>query len=141
MNYSKITASVYAIGGWYDILLKGTIENYLKMTSPGIPPEIRKKQKLQIGPWVHDEGKRKVGELDFGAAAELNETELMLRWFDNQLKGINNGIMEEPPVKIFVMGENKWRFENEWPLARTHYQNYYFHSRGNANSRVRRWLP
>jgi hypothetical protein len=104
------------------------------MTSPCITPEIRNKQKLLIGPWVHDEGKRKVGELDFGEEAVLDEPELMLRWFDNQLKGIDNGIVEEPPVKIFVMGENKWRFENEWPLARTIYQNYYFHSRGNANT-------
>jgi len=133
-GYNKITASVYAIGGWYDILLKGTIDNYIKMTGPDIAPEVRRKQKLMIGPWVHDEGKRKVGELDFGETAELNETELMLRWFDSQLKGRENGIMEEPPVKIFVMGENKWRFENEWPLARTHYQEYYFHSIGKANS-------
>ena len=133
-GYSKINASVFAIGGWYDILLKGTIDNFLKMTSPCITPEIRNKQKLLIGPWVHDEGKRKVGELDFGEEAVLDEPELMLRWFDNQLKGIDNGIVEEPPVKIFVMGENKWRFENEWPLARTIYQNYYFHSRGNANT-------
>jgi hypothetical protein len=133
-GYPRISASVYSIGGWYDILLKGTIENYLKMTGPGISPGVRNKQKLQIGPWVHDEGKRKVGELDFGEAAELNETELMLRWFDNQLKGETNGILEEPPVKIFVMGINKWRFEKEWPLARTRYQNYYFHSGGKANS-------
>jgi hypothetical protein len=75
-----------------------------------------------------------VGELDFGESAELNETELMFRWFDNQLKGVDNGVIEEPPVKIFVMGENKWRFENEWPLARTNYQKYYFHSKGKANT-------
>jgi uncharacterized protein len=134
-DYAKISASVYAIGGWYDILLKGTIENYLKMTSPDIPSDVRSKQKLQIGPWVHDEGKRKVGELDFGETAVLDEEGLMLRWFDNQLKGVDNGILEEPPVKIFVMGENKWRYEKEWPLARTHFQNYYFHSGGNANSK------
>jgi uncharacterized protein len=133
-NYSKIRASVYAIGGWYDILLKGTIDNYLKMTGPGIAPEIRQKQKLMIGPWVHSMGNRKVGEMDFGETADLDDAELMLRWFDNQLKGTDNGISEEPPLKIFVMGENKWRFENEWPLARTDWQNYYFHSKGNANS-------
>jgi putative CocE/NonD family hydrolase len=75
-----------------------------------------------------------VGELDFGKSAELNSTELMTRWFDNQLKGVNNGAIEEPPVKIFVMGENRWRYENEWPLARTIYQKYYFHSDGNANT-------
>jgi putative CocE/NonD family hydrolase len=133
-GYSKIRASVFAIGGWYDILLKGTIDNYLKMTSPWINPEISKKQKLMIGPWVHDEGKRKVGELDFGGSAEIDENALMLRWFDNQLKGVENGVDEEPPLKIFVMGDNKWRFENEWPLARTVYQNYYFHSQGKANT-------
>jgi len=133
-GYPKIRASVYSIGGWYDILLKGTINNFIKMTGQSIDPEIRKKQKIMIGPWIHDEGKRKVGELDFGETAVLNESELMLRWFDNQLKGIDNGIMEEPPVKIFVMGENKWRFENEWPLARTQYCNYYFHSQGKANT-------
>jgi putative CocE/NonD family hydrolase len=104
------------------------------MTGPMIDPEIRNKQKILIGPWVHDAGKRRVGELDFGESAELNESELMIRWFDNQLKGTDNGANEEPPVRIFVMGENRWRFENEWPLARTDYQKYYFHSKGKANT-------
>ncbi len=133
-NYSKITASVYNIGGWFDILLKGTIENYMKMTAENIAPEIRKKQKLMIGPWVHNWGKREVGELDFGEEASFNGRQFQLRWFDNQLKGIENGAMEEPPVKIFVMGVNKWRFENEWPLARTKYRNYYLKSNGQANT-------
>ena len=133
-GYQKINASVCNIGGWYDIFLNATFANYIKMTSPSIAPEIREKQKILIGPWVHAAGKRKVGELDFGESAELNSTELMTRWFDNQLKGVNNGATEEPPVKIFVMGENRWRYENEWPLARTKYQKYYFHSGGNANT-------
>jgi len=50
------------------------------------------------------------------------------------LKSIENDIDEEPPVKIFVMGENKWRYENEWPLKRTEYTNYYFQSGGKANT-------
>jgi hypothetical protein len=133
-NYSKITASVYNIGGWFDILLKGTIENYKKMTGNNIAPEVRKKQKLLIGPWVHNYGSRKAGELDFGEEASFKNKQFQLRWFDSQLKGINNEAMEEPPVKIFVMGANKWRFENEWPLARTNYQKYYLHSNGKANT-------
>lgn len=133
-GYSRITASVYGIGGWYDIFLKGTIDNFIKMTSPDIAPEIRREQKLMIGPWIHDTDMRNFNELDFGEAAVLNESELMIRWFDNQLKGIDNGAMDDPPVKIFVMGENRWRFENEWPLARTSYEKYYFHSRGKANT-------
>jgi hypothetical protein len=133
-DYPKIRTSVYNIGGWYDILLKGTINNYMKMTGRDIDPVIRNKQKIMIGPWVHDEGKRLVGDLDFGEEAVLDQNALMLRWFDSQLKGVNNGIIEEPPVKIFVMGENKWRFENEWPLARTNYMKFFFHSQGNANT-------
>ncbi|MHA1604925.1 MAG: CocE/NonD family hydrolase [Candidatus Freyarchaeota archaeon] len=54
----------------------------------------------------------------------------VLRWYDYWLKGINNGIMREPPVKIFVMGINQWRMENEWPLARTRWTKYYLHNNG-----------
>ena len=57
-----------------------------------------------------------------------------LRWFDYWLKGINNGIIDEAPIDIFVMGINKWRSENEWPLKRTKYQNWNLHSNGDANS-------
>ena len=59
----------------------------------------------------------------------------MHRWFDSTMKGIDTGIMKEPPVKIFVMGENVWRYENEWPLARTKYTKYYLQSGGRANSK------
>ena len=77
----------------------------------------------------------KLGDLDFGKDAMLNDQELMLRWFDSTLKGIDTGILKEPPVKIFVMGENVWRYENEWPLARTVYTKYYLHSGGHANKK------
>jgi putative CocE/NonD family hydrolase len=60
--------------------------------------------------------------------------ELQLQWFDYWLKGEQNGILNEAPVRIFVMGANHWRDEQEWPLARTGYIPYYFHSAGKANS-------
>ncbi|MBE9510496.1 MAG: CocE/NonD family hydrolase [Bacteroidetes bacterium] len=133
-GYKKIKTSVFNISGWFDIVLGGTLENFNRMTDPSIAPEVRTKQKLLIGPWIHGWGRSEVGELDFGETAAINSRELHLRWFDSELKGKNTGIMEEPPVKIFVMGENIWRFENEWPLARTKYQKYYFHSKGKANA-------
>jgi uncharacterized protein len=133
-GHKEIRAAVFAIGGWYDILLKGTIENFTKMNDPDIPYDVRQKQKLMIGPWVHDEGKRSVGELDFGRDAEIDEDSIMLRWFDETLKGSDNGMLKAPPVRIFVMGKNEWRYENEWPLARTKYTDYYFHGKGKANS-------
>jgi len=134
-GYASIRASVFNIGGWFDICLNGTLNNYLRMTSANIRPDIRKKQKLLIGPWIHGISRdRRAGDLDFGEKSVLDLLEWELRWFDNQLKGIKNGIDEEDPIMIFVMGENKWRTEKEWPLARTQYRNFYFHSNGNANT-------
>lgn len=55
--------------------------------------------------------------------------DLVMRWYDYWLKGINTGIMDEPPIKIFVRGANHWRFEQEWPLARTKWTKFYLGSR------------
>ena len=56
------------------------------------------------------------------------------RWFDYWLKGIDNGIMDEPPLRLFIMGINQWRDEHEWPLARTEWQRWHLRSDGDANS-------
>ena len=72
--------------------------------------------------------------MDFGDNAVVDMQQVYLRWMDYSLKGIDNGMATEPPIKIFIMGENYWRYENEWPLARTKYTNYYIHSNGKANS-------
>lgn len=53
-----------------------------------------------------------------------------VRWYDYWIKGIDNGIMDEPPIKMFVMGVNKWKFESEWPLARTQWTKFYLHPQG-----------
>lgn len=135
-RYSDIRASIYHVGGWFDSFQQGTLDNFMRMTAPDIDPEIRSKQKLLMGPWIHGTESRLTGDVDFGKDADFDTRELKVRWYDSQLKGINNGIMQEPPVKIFVMGENAWRYENEWPLARTNYQKYYFHSNGNANTKT-----
>ena len=58
----------------------------------------------------------------------------VIRWFDYWLKGIDTGILDEPPLKIFVNGVNKWRFENEWPLARTEYIKLYLHPKGSLST-------
>ena len=92
-------------------------------------------QKIYVIPWTHHlpEGS-KLGDLDFGPGAYVDLKHEDLRWFDYWLKGIDTGIMAEPPIKLFVMGENVWRYEHEWPLARTRFTPYYLHSQGSANS-------
>ncbi len=76
-----------------------------------------------------------LGELDFGPQSLIDLNGLSLRWFDQWLKGEENGVAEEPPVSIFVMGENRWRQEQEWPLQRTRWTPFYLRSGGRANSR------
>jgi putative CocE/NonD family hydrolase len=123
------------VSGWYDDVLVGTIENYVNLTTRAKETQERRRQWLLIGPWGHavNAGTR-LGNIDFGPEAVVDLDALQIRWFDHWLNGVANGIEKEPPVRIFVMGENVWRTENEWPLARTQYVKYYLHSSGRANS-------
>ncbi|HEX7474975.1 MAG TPA: CocE/NonD family hydrolase [Dehalococcoidales bacterium] len=135
----KVSVPAYHIAGWYDVdTLPGVLETYQLIKENGGSEVSRRNQKLIIGPWVHTaDMSNRVGELDFGMAASgavVDMAGIHIRWFDRWLKHKDNGISEESPVRIFVMGDNRWRSENEWPLARTRYIKYYFHSNGRANS-------
>jgi putative CocE/NonD family hydrolase len=77
---------------------------------------------------------RNIGQLDFGPEAENPIDGLMLRWWDYWLKGVPNGVDKEPKVRIFVMGANKWRSADEFPVPGTIYRKYYLHSVGNAKT-------
>jgi len=80
------------------------------------------------------ESRTKVGEIEMGPGATMDYYGLILAWHDRWLKGIRNGIDEGAPVRIFVMGENVWREENEWPLARARPTDYFFRGAGQANT-------
>ncbi|MBI3327993.1 MAG: CocE/NonD family hydrolase [Nitrospinae bacterium] len=136
-RHSQVTAPALNVGGWYDIFLGGTLRNYLGMRQNGGSAQA-KQQRLIVGPWFHTTLFPNVsGEVDFGVRAQglaIDLEGIMLRWFDHWLKGIDTGMLREPPVKLFVMGENIWRDEQEWPLARAQNTKYYFHSGGKANT-------
>lgn len=135
-HYGEMTVKGLHGGGWHDLFLKGTIKNYTGLRERGATAEVREGQRLVIGPWAHaptsPEGK--VGDVTFGKSAVLDMTGTALRWFDYALKGIRNEYAAAPPVSIFVMGENVWRSEREFPLARTRYTNYFLHSSRGAAS-------
>ena len=137
-HHSEIAVPSLNIGGWYDIFLGGSIRNYLGMRETAGSEDARRGHKLLIGPWLHSSrGGSLVGSHYFGSAADAGALDLdgiHFKWFDYWLKGIDNGILDEPPVRIFVMGDNVWREEQEWPLARARPTEYYFHSGGKANS-------
>jgi putative CocE/NonD family hydrolase len=135
--HEQIQIPVFHIGGWYDIFAGSTLNDFCAIQQKGGSERARNHQKLLIGPWRHGPFEGLVGEVDFGQRASallVLPDELQLRWFDYWLKGEDNGITDEPPIRIFVMGENRWRTESEWPLARTRYTPYYLHSGGAANS-------
>jgi putative CocE/NonD family hydrolase len=129
-HYADFKVPAYSVGGWYDIFQGGTIRNYagLKSRVPG--------QRLMIGPWYHGPFSGKAGDIDFGASAKGDTDADQLRWYDHLLRGVDNGVEREKPVKIFVMGKNVWRDEDDWPLARARSTNYYLHSAAGANTRT-----
>jgi len=134
-HYAQIQVPAYHMGGWYDIFMGGTLRNYGAIKAGAGSEAARRGQRLMIGPWYHGPFNGKTGDVDFGPESRIEESDdLILRWYDYLLKGIPNGMEKEKPVKIFVMGKNVWRDEDDWPLARAKSTRFYLHSRGKANT-------
>jgi putative CocE/NonD family hydrolase len=134
-----IATPVLHVGSWYDMFAYDTVKMFTLLRQGAMSEAARSGQRLLMGPWSHlvpysAPTSRGTGEIDFGPAALIDLHAIQLRWFDYHLKGIRNGVDEEPPVRIFVMGDNAWRDENEWPLARTRFTPVYLSSGGQANS-------
>jgi len=132
----KISVPLLVVAGWYDIFLRGTLHDHVAIRKQGKTALARQNKRLLIGPWTHSKTVFSgAGDaVDFGPQAKMNGQLLYLAWHDRWLKGIDNGIDRDAPVKLFIMGENSWRNEQEWPLARTKYTRYYLASGGKANT-------
>jgi predicted acyl esterase len=124
-RFDRIAIPVHTIGGWFDIFSQGTLRGYVGMSQRGGSEQARRMSHLVIGPWEHGPS-QKSGEIDFGPAANVDILDVQLRWYDYWLKGMDNGLATEPPVKLFVMGRNEWVYEHEYPLARAEYRPLYF---------------
>lgn len=131
--FNKIAIPVHTFGGWFDIFSQGTLRGYVGMSHKGATEQARRGSHIVIGAWGHGSS-QKTGDIDFGPTAHVDEQALALRWYDSRLKGIDNGVDSEPPVKLFLMGRNEWVLENEYPLARTNYRPMYFAGGGKANT-------
>ncbi len=137
--HPKIAVPALNFSSWYDSNYGplGATANWIGMRKNGATELARRSQRLILGPWDHGdpgESETKVGELEFGPSMTLDYYSLVIGWHDRWLKGIRNGIDEGPPVRLFVMGDNVWRDENEWPLARSEYTPYYLRGGGRANT-------
>ena len=134
-KHDQIKIPVYHWGGWYDVYVAGTISGWIGVKENSDSAEARKNQWLLIAPTDHEitpMETHRIGKIDIGKEAWTYDR--IQRFFDYWLKGIDNGFGKTPRVEIFTIGDNKWRYEDTWPLARTKYTNYYLHSEGHANT-------
>ena len=130
-RYAQVTVPALNFGGWYDLFLGGTLANYAAMKG-------RTQQRLVIGPWVHGYNGGVYAERNFGLMAHdgvADVTAEQIRWFDHHLKGTDNGVRGDKPLKLFVMGPDTWREEDDWPLPDTDWQGWHLHSNGCAGTR------
>lgn len=131
---------VYHVTGWYDSWCRQNVLNWQALSKSKKSP-----QKLIIGPWTHGQQMKPfAGEVEFPAEAALEWNDWRMRWYDHWLKGVENGVEKESPVKLFIMGGGdgkkskdgrlrhggKWRDEQAFPLERTKFTPYYLHEDG-----------
>ncbi len=133
--YNHVRVPALNIGGWYDLFLGGTLENFTRMQQEGGSPEARQGQRLLIAPWTHGVFTGLIAGQNYGAESGkdgIDHTMTQLRFFDHFLKGASSTPQSDAPVRLFIMGANQWRDEQEWPLARTQYVPWYLHGDGRS---------
>jgi len=137
-QHAEVETPILHLGGWFDIFLNGTLKNFAGLRAHARTLEARRAQRLIVGPWVHGPWNLPIavqGEVDFGPESVRDYNDLRRPWFDYWLKGSQNGVMDEPAVQLFVMGENRWRSADEYPLPGTRYTNWYLRQAGQLDPR------
>ena len=133
-DMSSYRTPVLVTGGWYDNYAGEAAATYSALVASAPTPELRAAHRLLIGPWTHGVNSSTVlGEVDYGDDAH-REDDHTYRWLTTLLKGGTPAEAQPAPVRIFVMGLNRWRDEQEWPLARTRYTNYYLQAAGGLST-------
>lgn len=137
-KYDRVGAAVLNLSGWYDEAYgpEGATTNFNGLVAVRAG-ESQPRTQLIMGPWIHGVdavAQTRTGELDFGAEAAIDYNEVVLRWMDRHVRGIDNGVDDEGPVRLFVMGANRWRDESSWPPLSTTKTSLYLIGRQSADS-------
>ncbi|MDR3639137.1 MAG: CocE/NonD family hydrolase [Isosphaeraceae bacterium] len=139
-HFEKMDVPCFTVGSWFDFMCVGSVESYIGRQHKGGPGS-RGKQWLLIGPWLHggaaSKQSERVGELVFPENAQFAIDDHIVRWFDHYLKGVDNGVDREPPVRYYAMGAvgeerapgNEWRTAPDWPIS-TRATDYYLSEKG-----------
>lgn len=140
-RYDRIRTPIFHLTGWHDFVARLTLDAYEGVDQARFAKNERPTQELMVGAWYHDqqwgEVGTRVGDEDFGPASAMDIeriVDLTVRWFDHWLKGVDNGVTKDKPVKLFVMGPNQWRSFERWPPRRVEFQKWFIDSERGANS-------
>jgi uncharacterized protein len=126
-RYDRVDAAVLNLSGWFDEAYgpNGAVENFQGAGDA-----------LVLGPWTHGVAavqRSKAGDRDFGPAAPLDYVGTVLGWMDRHVKGVDS-LPAEPPVRVFVMGANRWRTAVRWPFPGTRPDTMYLLKAGKRES-------
>jgi putative CocE/NonD family hydrolase len=135
-QYEKVRVPCFHVAGWYDFYPSGTLGHFLYMKEKGGSAFARQNQHIMMGPWLHGGPVTgmSVGDMGFGELATVLGSQLSqynLTFFNKYVRGM---AVDMPAVRYFVMGRNVWRNADTWPLPQTHWQRFFLHSQGSANS-------
>ncbi len=119
LRLNEIHVPAFIVGGWYDNYVESDLATFAELRKYSAA------HRIIIGPWPHNMSIPFTG-VSFGPDSGANIRRFQLRWFDHWMRGPQPAPdFDQPAVRIFVMGANKWRDEREWPLARTRYTALY----------------
>jgi hypothetical protein len=124
----EIRVPVYSVGGWYDNYVESDLDAFTTLS------KLNREDRIMIGPWPHT-FTAPFTNVSFGKDAVVPLRPEQLKWFDRQVKGIDSPDKSHP-VRIFVMGIDKWRDEDEWPPARSREMKFYLGAGGQLSERL-----
>lgn len=129
VRFNKVTTPLLHWTGWYDLFHRNSIDAYEGIRAHGASASAREGQRLIVGPWAHVQ----CGQCRQFPGSQVDDTVATRAWMDWQMGGMRDPVFDHPVI-IYVMGADRWRAEDSWPLAGTVRTKYYLHSNGRANS-------
>ncbi|HEY4279757.1 MAG TPA: CocE/NonD family hydrolase [Conexibacter sp.] len=133
-RFAEIEIPALHLVGLFDKFRFGSTRNYRGLRDHAGSERARAGQRLVIGPWTHGiPVEAKGSDYAFAADSAVDVRALLLRWYDHWLKGNDTGLLDEPAVRVWVQGADRWREAADWPLPEAQAVEYHLHSGGGAN--------
>jgi putative CocE/NonD family hydrolase len=129
---ASLQAPVLLMGGWFDPFLPGQLADFVRIRHDA-RADVATATRLVIGPWGHAQTVTLPGDVR-NRNYRLESLAPSIPWFDRHLLSRDAGATADAPVRLYVMGSNVWRNEQEWPLARARETAWYLRSGGHANT-------